>query len=506
MSRPSSFTGPLSVVMLEDRPRSPMAKLTRFAPDRRDWENEFLSWWLETDYGQQLTNNGKYKFRWSVESRSLKVVELRSSRPKVVCRSYLTPLNHPYYLYHKSYGTSTMGKHLKSNLCRRSVEKAACASFSPTRSRFTKAQLEDQLLRTITSVNLSFELTEEPIFRELLDLVYGGPQVLDIPLLKQLRQHMYDMVTTYEESQLDSKVSLALCCWKSLLGQDFIAITAYYFDKKWSYREVLLGFELLCRPKTGTDPGDQILRLIINKGLLRRIFSVTIDYRVDEKLCFVGIPGTVQAIRLCLRRYIENITSSPEGEKVENVRAILYVNGWTDRLDGDEIIFDYLQNLLTRPLGSVTSSYVSSLYVFVFCQSENCPYKLTNADWRKVDYLVQLTMLFIQFTGALLASKEATVHKVCFVFKILMEYLDESTQILRRKLALWKRKLLEASLIMKMEFGEVYEKTFQNFGVIYGPGTFVAPQYKVSAFDEATSSQGLGRSERHIEYLRIFHL
>ncbi|KAF2996348.1 hypothetical protein E8E15_000433, partial [Penicillium rubens] len=78
--------------------------------------------------------------------------------------------------------------------------------------------------------------------------------------------------------------------------------------------------------------------------------------------------------------------------------------------------------------------------------------------------------------------------------------------MLRRKSAPWKRKLLEASLIMKMEFGEVYEKTFQKFGVMYGPGTFVAPQYKVSAFDESTSSQGLGRSESYIEYLRIFHL
>ena len=91
------FTGPSSIVTLEDRPRSPPAKLTRFAPDRRDWvlydtaqENEFLSWWLETDYGQQLTKNGKYKFRWSVDSRSSKVwkhfdqvAALRSGRPKV---------------------------------------------------------------------------------------------------------------------------------------------------------------------------------------------------------------------------------------------------------------------------------------------------------------------------------------------------------------------------------------------------------------------------------------
>jgi hypothetical protein len=136
-------------------------------------ENEFLSWWLETDYGQQLTKNRKYKFRLSVESRSSKVwkhfdqvAELRSGRPKVVCRSCLTLLNHPHHPHHKSHGTSTMGKHLKSNSCRRSKEtvsisvatpgpiQAARARFSPMRSRFTKAQLEYQLLRTSTSANL----------------------------------------------------------------------------------------------------------------------------------------------------------------------------------------------------------------------------------------------------------------------------------------------------------------------------------------------------------------
>lgn len=59
---------------------------------------------------------------------------------------------------------------------------------------------------------------------------------------------------------------------------------------------------------------------------------------------------------------------------------------------------------------------------------------------------------------------------------------------------------------MKMELGEVYEKTFQDFGVMYGTGNFVAPQYKVSAFDGASSWQVLGHPERYIEYLRIFHL
>ncbi|KAJ6174737.1 hypothetical protein N7485_005181 [Penicillium canescens] len=343
VSRSSSFAGHSRIVALEAGPRSPSANLTRFAPDRRHWvlyetaqEHEFLSWWLETEYGQQLTKNGQYKFRWSTESRSSEVwrhfdqvAELRSKEKVSV--SAVTP----------------------------GAIQEARAGFPPERSRFTKAQLKEQLLRTITSANLPFGLTEEPTFRELLNLVYAGPQVLELPSSKQLRQHMHDVATTYQESQLqdlpgDSKVSIALCCWKSPLGWDFMAITAYYFDKEWSYREVLLGFELLCRPETGTDPGDQILALIGNKGLLGRIFSVTIDYRVDENLvlslqeklissggisrlqCFVGLPGIVQAIQLCLRRYIENITSSPERERVENVRAISHANGWTEPSDGEE--------------------------------------------------------------------------------------------------------------------------------------------------------------------------
>ncbi|KAJ9480643.1 hypothetical protein VN97_g12902 [Penicillium thymicola] len=224
---------------------------------------------------------------------------------------------------------------------------------------------------------------------------------------------------------------------------------------------------------------------------------------------------------------------------MENVRTIPHVNGWADLSDGNEITrvlekirsfakyvnetprkrdeFLCLQPARIRllPLDDENTRWNSVFlmlkragrlrrFIDQYCQeSGNCPYKLTKTDWRKVDYLVQLIMPFIQFTTALLASRDATVHKVCFVFKILLEHLDESTQILSRKSAPWKRKLLEASLVMKMELGEVYEKTFQDFGVMYGPGTFVAPQYKVSAFDEATSSQGLGRCERHIEVVNI---
>ncbi|KAJ6174293.1 hypothetical protein N7485_005593, partial [Penicillium canescens] len=343
-------------------------------------EHEFLSWWLETEYGQQLTKNGQYKFRWSTESRSSEVwrhfdqvAELRSGRPKVVCRSCLTPLNHPHHPHHKSHGTSAMGKHLKSNSCRRSKQKVSVsavtpgaiqedrAGFPPERSRFTKAQLKEQLLRTITSANLPFGLTEEPTFRELLKLVYAGPQVLELPSVDE------NLVLSLQEK-------------------------------------------------------------LISSGGISRL------------QCFVGLPGTVQAIQLCLRRYIENITSSPERERVENVRAISHANGWTEPSGGEEIMFirsfakfvnetrgkrdEFLclqpPGIRLLPLDDANARWnsvflmlkrASRLRRFIdqYCQERgNLRYKLTNMDWRKVDYVLQLTMPFIQFTTALLASKEAT--------------------------------------------------------------------------------------------------
>ncbi|CAG8108137.1 unnamed protein product [Penicillium nalgiovense] len=347
MSLSSLFTGPSGTVTLEDRPRSPPTKLTRFAPDRRDWvlydsdqENEFLSWWLETDYGQQLTKNGQYKFRWSIESRSSKVwkhfdqvAELRSGRPKVACRSCLIPLNHPHHPHHKSHGTSTMGKHLpnpgascellaREEQIHQGTARRTAGADNHVRKTFFWDHGRTHIPRIVGS----------SLFRTS---GFGDSLIKAAPPAYARHSNIY------QESQLqdlpgDSKVSVALCLELP--------------------RGACLDLSYFAYPRQGLTPVIKYLDSLKKKGcLVGWIFSMTIDYRVDEKLalslqekftssggisswqCFVGVPGTVQAIQLCLRRYIENITSSPEGERVENVRAISHVNGWTDPSDGGDM-------------------------------------------------------------------------------------------------------------------------------------------------------------------------
>lgn len=49
----------------------------------------------------------------------------------------------------------------------------------------------------------------------------------------------------------NAKLLIALDCWTSPFQQAFMAITGYFLDREWNYREVLLGFE----PIHGTHAG-----------------------------------------------------------------------------------------------------------------------------------------------------------------------------------------------------------------------------------------------------------
>ena len=56
-----------------------------------------------------------------------------------------------------------------------------------------------------------------------------------------------------------SRRSVVLDCWTSSFAQSFIAITGYFIDQDWNYREVLLGFEHLEGSHTGAYLSETII-------------------------------------------------------------------------------------------------------------------------------------------------------------------------------------------------------------------------------------------------------
>jgi hypothetical protein len=212
---------------------------------------------------------------------------------------------------------------------------------SPNVHKVTTFQLEEQLLKTITCLRLPFQTVENPVFRRLLNLVSSGPGVLELPSAKTLRRRLRDAVTIQQESQLQdlpeyAKVSLALDCWTSPFQQAFMAITVYFLDKDWNYREMLLGFEPLHGPHTGNNLSDVLYQLLKERGLLHRIFSVTTDNATNnetlirtlqEKLISTGsigsresivrVPCMAHVIQLCLKQLLGHIRAAPKNKEVK---------------------------------------------------------------------------------------------------------------------------------------------------------------------------------------------
>ncbi|KAJ5742304.1 hypothetical protein N7533_011713, partial [Penicillium manginii] len=181
--------------------------LKRVGPNRKkNWilyesENsmEFLIWWAKTEYGQVL-NKSHYAEVWR---RFDQVADILTDRPKVICRTYLTLLDHPQY---KKHGTSAMGKHQKSKSYRQGQKRTYCQTLatnsiqkaflgaSSNCKKFTTLQLEERLLKTIAILRLSFQTIENPEFQALLNLVHSGPGELEIPSAKTLRRRLHDSV------------------------------------------------------------------------------------------------------------------------------------------------------------------------------------------------------------------------------------------------------------------------------------------------------------------------
>lgn len=130
-------------------------------------------------------------------------------------------------------------------------------------------------------------------------------------------------------------------------------------------------------------------------------------------------------------------------------------------------------------------------------------FKITDVEWRQIDYLVHLTKPFFQFTMALMKTKDVTIHSVFLVYRKLLEHIERSNRKLRKKTIPWKKDMYGALLVAKQKLREYYDKTYRDHGFLYGTGTLLAPQYKLCAFDDAEYSQCHSEtSKRYCEYLR----
>lgn len=167
-----------------------------------------------------------------------------------------------------------------------------------------------------------------------------APSNLEIPSAKTARRRLENLVRKQQDSILqrlppNAKLSIALDCWTSPFAQAFLAITGYFIDNEWNYREVLLGFEPIHGPHTGANLSEVLLKLLQHHQITERILSITTDnasnnntlmtHLLDSiRLSELGDQATIvhvlciaHVIQLSLKQLLGELKAEPRNEKVQ---------------------------------------------------------------------------------------------------------------------------------------------------------------------------------------------
>jgi hypothetical protein len=133
----------------------------------------------------------------------------------------------------------------------------------------------------------------------------------------------------------NAKISVALDCWTSPFQQPFMAITGYFVDDEWKYRELLLGFEPLQGSHTGNYLSEILLKVLQQYDLAGRVLAVTADNasnnhtlikRIREQIVslslgkgtpIIRIPCIAHVIQLSLKALLGNLKLGPVNETAQ---------------------------------------------------------------------------------------------------------------------------------------------------------------------------------------------
>jgi hypothetical protein len=96
----------------------------------------------------------------------------------------------------------------------------------------------------------------------------------------------------------NAKLSIALDCWTSPFQQAFMAITGYFLDQDWKYREILLGFEPLHGKHSGVNLSQVLFDCLQEHQIIDRVLAVTTDNASNNDTLVGSIQTSMQALDL----------------------------------------------------------------------------------------------------------------------------------------------------------------------------------------------------------------
>ena len=114
-----------------------------------------------------------------------------------------------------------------------------------------------------------------------------------------------------------------------------MAITAYFIDRDWRYREILLGFEPLDGPHSGLNLSNVLIELFKKHDITGRVLAITSDnasnnttlvqavqdsidsLQLPSSPVVVRIPCLAHVIQLSLRELLGSVKADPQNDNID---------------------------------------------------------------------------------------------------------------------------------------------------------------------------------------------
>lgn len=107
-----------------------------------------------------------------------------------------------------------------------------------------------------------------------------------------------DQEKVLSELPTGGKLSIALDCWTSPFQQAFMAVTGYFIDCDWKFREILLGFEPLHGTHSGVNLGATVFSLLEKHGIVNRVLAVITDNASNNTTMVESIQESIDSLEL----------------------------------------------------------------------------------------------------------------------------------------------------------------------------------------------------------------
>jgi hypothetical protein len=204
----------------------------------------------------------------------------------------------------------------------------------------------ERVISFITASRLPFQLVEHPQFRALIEMARLAPSFPEIPSAYMVRRYLQELVqerqcTLLQTLPTGAKLSIALDCWTSPFRQAFMAVTGYFPDEDWNYREILLGFEPLHGSHTGSYLSTVLIELLEKHQIKNRVLTITTDNAsnnltlidsLQESLQSLELPSQIPIIRMpCIAHVIQLSLKELLGQMEVNPRNDREETEWTER-------------------------------------------------------------------------------------------------------------------------------------------------------------------------------